>query len=312
MESNKLLDGYKRNKPETDVRQRTSVVKSVAIIIGFSILTFILMMVGHFAIGIMTGVVLVLNGLDLTVLTPFQKMMLNLVVSFGGMALIFMLSAKIYTGKVKSLGFYKGNILKKYFKGFAIGLLMMAASVLICWMTGSMKMVSEVRGQVIGIGALSTVLLVAVGWIVQGATEEIITRGWLMPIVAQKSNVIIAIVVSSSFFGFLHLGNNNVGILPMINLIMFGVFAAFYALDEESLWGVCGIHSAWNWAQGNIFGIAVSGSEFEGGTLTKFLPTGTLEQLSGGPFGIEGGLVCTAILVIGVVVVIKTSKKKLI
>ena len=29
----------------------------------------------------------------------------------------------------------------------------------------------------------------------------------------------------------------------------------------NSIWGICAIHSMWNFAQGNIFGISVSGAK---------------------------------------------------
>ena len=34
---------------------------------------------------------------------------------------------------------------------------------------------------------------------------------------------------------------------------------ALYLLKTDTVWGVAGIHGAWNFAQGNLFGILVSG-----------------------------------------------------
>ena len=38
-----------------------------------------------------------------------------------------------------------------------------------------------------------------------------------------------------------------------INLLLFAVFASFMSFSDGSLWGVCAMHGAWNWAQGNLF-----------------------------------------------------------
>jgi len=45
----------------------------------------------------------------------------------------------------------------------------------------------------------------------------------------------------------------------LANLALYGLFAALYALREGGIWGISAQHTAWNWAQGNIFGLQVSG-----------------------------------------------------
>ena len=57
-------------------------------------------------------------------------------------------------------------------------------------------------------------------WLIQGGTEELITRGWLLPVMAEKSNKIIAIVVSSSLFGLLHMFNSGFTMQSLIDLIL--------------------------------------------------------------------------------------------
>ena len=143
-----------------------------------------------------------------------------------------------------------------------------------------------------------SVLLVALGWVVQGAGEEVVTRGWMLPVLGARTRPWIGIVVVSLFFSLLHGLNPNLSALAMVNLALFGLFAAFYALREGSLWGICALHSVWNWIQGNVFGFEVSGTNAGGGTLFKFVETGP-DWFTGGAFGPEGGLAVSLMLQIG-------------
>ena len=299
----RLIEGLRGEKKKQNIS-----VSSLMIIL-IVLLALALMIVGE----IIGGVVIAVIKLAVpTYMGMTANKILELVFSFGGIALVFILFVRfIQKRKVRTLGFYKENAGKNYIKGFFIGIAMMTISVLICYGTGSMKLVTVARGIEVGMAAIGPVLLILIGWIIQGGTEEIITRGWLLPVIGARYNVILAIVISSSFFGLLHLSNNNIGVLPMINLILFGVFAAVYALREGALWGVMGIHSAWNWAQGNIFGIEVSGNPVVGGTIFKFNNSGS-QFISGGGFGIEGGIACTIVLAIGIFIVYKFMNKEVL
>jgi hypothetical protein len=65
---------------------------------------------------------------------------------------------------------------------------------------------------------------------------------------------------------------------------------------------VFALHAVWNWAQGNLFGFAVSGMEIESGTLVDLMEAGP-DQITGGLFGPEGGLVVTLVLVLSILLV---------
>jgi len=85
--------------------------------------------------------------------------------------------------------------------------------------------------------------------------------------------------------------------------VLVGVFLAFYALREGSLWGICGLHAAWNWAQGSVFGFSVSGTGVPGGSLFNLQTNpAASELLTGGVFGPEASLVVTVVLVGAVLV----------
>jgi membrane protease YdiL (CAAX protease family) len=101
----------------------------------------------------------------------------------------------------------------------------------------------------------------------------------------------------------MHGANAGLSVLALANLALFGLFAGCYALREGGLWGVCAVHSAWNWAQGSLFGFEVSGHAPQWSVLVRLRAQGP-DWLTGGAFGPEGGAAVTAMLVLGLAAVL--------
>lgn len=146
-------------------------------------------------------------------------------------------------------------------------------------------------------------------WILQGTAEEVVARAWLLPQLASRTNLKLAILISSLFFTLLHMGNSGLTPLSLVNLFLFGVAMALYLLKTDTVWGVAGIHGAWNFAQGNLFGILVSGQP-SGTSLMTFLPQGNQDWLSGGSFGIEGSIMTSLVLLLLIVYLANKLKKE--
>lgn len=194
-------------------------------------------------------------------------------------------------------GLERTNIRQKYGRGALIGFLMMVGPVIILWISGQMRLESDPTVWA-GWTAIPGVLIMLVGWLVQGAAEETLTRGFILPVFGTRYGPVWGVIVSSTLFSSMHLFNENINWIAMINLFLFGVFASVYAMSEGGLWGVFAVHSFWNWAQGNLLGLEVSGSSIGGTTLINLIETGP-DWLTGGPFGPEGGLAITIVLVAG-------------
>lgn len=197
-----------------------------------------------------------------------------------------------------SMGFEAQDALRKYTRGFLLGLLMFGGSVAILTLTGSVAFESGDPSKQ-GVAALGGVALVLAGWLVQGAAEEVLIRGWALPVIGARYKPWVGLLVSSLIFALLHGLNPGLSAIALVNLALFGVFAGLYAIREGSLWGICAIHSVWNWVQGNFFGFEVSGTEAGGGTLINLMETGA-DWLTGGLFGPEGGLAVTIILAVSI------------
>ncbi len=61
------------------------------------------------------------------------------------------------------------------------------------------------------------------------------------------------------------------------------------------------MHSIWNFAEGNIYGISISGHKAFSETIFNSKVTGST-FVTGGAFGLEGGIICSIGLIIAGVV----------
>jgi membrane protease YdiL (CAAX protease family) len=130
-----------------------------------------------------------------------------------------------------------------------------------------------------------------------GIGEEIVARGLLFRVVEDGLGTWGALLVSSAFFGLAHIANPNATAWTSIAIaIEAGLLLGMAYAWTRSLWFVMALHAAWNFTQGAILGIPVSGMEVHG--LMAATPKGN-PLLSGGEFGAEGSILtvvlCTVI-----------------
>jgi hypothetical protein len=197
-----------------------------------------------------------------------------------------------------TVGLERKGWLSKYLRGAFLGVLMIAVTVGLSVALGYVDL--EGSGLELGV-AISGSMILLVGWIVQGAAEEILFRGFLFPILGSRYGLVLGVLISSMLFALLHIFNTSLSLLAMFNLLLFGAFAAFYAIKEGGLWGVFAVHSLWNWAQGSLFGMEVSGLPADLDTFFQLKETGP-DWITGGAFGPEGGIVVTIVLVMGLLI----------
>ena len=196
----------------------------------------------------------------------------------------------------------------RFVRGYLIGLAFLASVVGIIWMTGGY--VVEGAGA-FGSAAVGAALLpigvLMLGFIIQGSSEELLFRGWLMQLIASRHGLWIAVIANSVLFALAHAGNiepSNELYVGLANIVLFGLFISLYAAREGSLWGVCGWHAAWNWLLGLGFGLEVSGMKIDSLPLVTDLTAapGAAWWLTGASFGPEASLVTTGVLLLGTLV----------
>lgn len=241
---------------------------------------------------------------------PMENLfILTLIIAFP-LSLLFLLLwvTLVEKRKFRTIGFTKKNFIMKYVKGFGLGFVLMSIVVGILWSFGTLSMAQKINSFLTW-PLISGILLIIPAWAIQSSTEEAISRGWLMHILGAKYTPAIGLFLSSLAFGLLHLFNDSINVIAIINIILVGVFLGLYVIKEGDLWVACGIHTSWNWAQGNIYGFEVSGNNVSIGSLLKFNDLGP-DWITGGNFGPEAGVVSTAVLGIAALFLFLQLKKQ--
>ena len=229
-------------------------------------------------------------------------------IAFGLISsLVFIWVQAIEGREIVTLGFYKESWLAKYVSGLLIGLLMMSSVVFILYIFGFITIETKSL-QPVGIAALLNISIILIGWLIQGATEEIVTRGWLMNVLGARYNIMVGLILSSVFFALIHSENPGINYVAMLNIVLVGILLGLIVINTGSLWVACGIHSAWNFAQGNIFGFQVSGNDVGIGSIVDLNLVGN-EFITGGQFGPEAGLICSFVILALIVIMLFLTKR---
>lgn len=142
--------------------------------------------------------------------------------------------------------------------------------------------------QVTGSNPVSAIVPTFAVAVVAGYVEEVIFRGVLFRIIEESLGTWIALAFTALLFGFVHILNPNATLFSSFAIAMEAgvLLGAAYVLTRR-LWLAVGIHFAWNFTQGGIFGGRMSGITVDG-LLESELSGPTL--LSGGQFGVEASI----------------------
>lgn len=202
----------------------------------------------------------------------------------------------------RALGaWFTRNWLKDLILGLIIGAVSISLAVLIVYLTGSLKFQFNSFQSTEAIR--STLLTTLVIFIFGAAFEEAFFRGYIFQTLSRAKLAWLAIILTSAFFASAHLNNPSANIISAANTALAGVWLGVAYLKTRNLWFPFGVHLTWNWFQGAIYGINVSGLEqLAPAPLlrpTDFGPT----WLTGGFYGIEGGFACTIALVISTLLI---------
>lgn len=143
--------------------------------------------------------------------------------------------------------------------------------------------------------ALATLVMLAV-FIIVGWQEELLARGYQLQNIAEGTNLLWGVLLSSLLFALAHGFNPNMSFLSAAGLFLAGLFLAYAYVRTRRLWLPIGLHIGWNFFEGVVLGFPVSGlSMFR---LVEQSVNGP-EVFTGGAFGPEAGLVLLPALALG-------------
>ncbi|MDR0847445.1 MAG: CPBP family intramembrane metalloprotease [Propionibacteriaceae bacterium] len=193
-----------------------------------------------------------------------------------------------------------GLIPKGWFTGLLYGLGIGAVSIAVVFLTllltGQATVVSVDASRLLSIAVVAELFSVGIFM----SSEEIAFRGYVMTALKTTRNKWVVVLLSSLIFASLHLTTPGIDALTFANVFLVGVLLAYMFVKSGKLWLSIGFHIAWNFLEGDIFGMNVSGNEQAAMFTTKM---GTNELLTGGVAGPEGGIITTIIMVLALVYV---------
>jgi membrane protease YdiL (CAAX protease family) len=183
--------------------------------------------------------------------------------------------------------------------GLALGAILMSAIFVLVWMLGWIEvsnLFAVLAPDDIPFGVAFAGAFIV--FIIIGVTEELMFRGYVLRNcaegmhavgIAPRTAVVGAWLLSSALFGFFHILNPGATPASTINLMLAGMMLGLPMVLTARLGMPIGLHIAWNFVQGNIYGFPVSGNDFSRVTVFETLIRGP-ELWTGGLFGPEAGV----------------------
>ncbi len=262
----------------------------LASFIATAVLSFIGMIVVAFVFGIEPG----------TMITDPQNIIkdlglpANIVISlfgFIGMFLTVWIFRRFIDKKsIKSLGFSFSPFRDDFFMGLILGIILISMGFGILSASGMLSVVDTNVNIVLLIGYVAL-------FVIASFNEEIMIRGYILNNLCDSMNQYIALTISSILFAIMHLFNPNVTILSFINIFLAGILLGIYYIYKRNLWLPIALHFSWNFFQGPVYGFEVSGVDISG-IITQELQGS--DTLTGGPFGFEGSLITTFLMILAI------------
>jgi len=166
--------------------------------------------------------------------------------------------------------------------GLAAGFLLFSAAVGVAALLGIYK--------ITGPGDPSGLVAALVGSaLFPAVSEELVFRGILFRWLEEFGGSWVALLLTSVLFGASHLANPNATWIAAVGIAFeAGVMLGAAYMLTRSLWMPMGIHAAWNFAQGELYDIPVSG------VVDKGLVNAQLSGpplLTGNGFGLEASII---------------------
>lgn len=147
----------------------------------------------------------------------------------------------------------KGNTLKMFAVGIAIGLGMNLACAFIAIVKGDIALTFHSFRPV-------SFLLLFVAVLIQSAAEELICRVFIYQrLLRRYGKPVLAAVANAAFFALIHLGNPGLTFLAVLNIFIYGLLFSAMVVYMDSPWAAMSAHAAWNFCQNILLGLPNSG-----------------------------------------------------
>mgnify|MGYP006291296521 FL=1 len=178
----------------------------------------------------------------------------------------------------------------KFLVGMLLGGFLIVVNVIVLRLSGLISFETGLLAPNLSLDLLEGLLILAG----VSLAEEMVFRGYIQKTIQRTDKNWLAILISALLWTLIHAGNANYAFLPFLNILLAGILLGYLVVKTRSIYIAIGLHITWNYFQGYIFGIQVSGRVQEG---TMYLVEMKNNFFTGGNFGLEGGLANTLVLI---------------
>ena len=266
-------------------------------VLWISLLTFMLIALGEIMSLLFT----------VRIYNPDYSETFNLYFPFWAIWLSFMLAIvlikknRYILDKIK----YKngGNTFKNLLIGFGIGFLMNGTCALTAYLHGDIKLRFDKF-------EFFPILLMFIVVFIQSSAEELACRGFMYQRIAYRYKYPWApTIITAVFFMAIHLGNDHISLMPILDLFMSGLVFGAMILYFDSIWMAMGCHTTWNFTQNILLGLPNSGSvsSYSIFVLDRNSARGSFAYDVG--FGLEGSIMSIVVQVISLALMIYVYRK---
>jgi uncharacterized protein len=186
-------------------------------------------------------------------------------------------------------------------KGTLIGIFIVGLGATAIAIFGTLGLSVTVTPRAFGRLGLELIILLAAA-----LAEEVSFRGYPFQRMVDAIGAVPAVIVVSGLFGAVHWANPSSSTWSIINTAVVGVLLCVAYLRTRALWVPWGIHFGWNFGLGVLFGLPVSGLK-EFAVIVHGKASGPA-WLTGGAYGIEASITGTAVMLIGLVLVVVLTR----
>ena len=266
-------------------------------VLWISLLTFMLIALGEIMSLLFT----------VRIYNPDYSETFNLYFPFWAIWLSFMLAIvlikknRYILDKIK----YKngGNTFKNLLIGFGIGFLMNGTCALTAYLHGDIKLRFDKF-------EFFPILLMFIVVFIQSSAEELACRGFMYQRIAYRyKHPWAPTIITAVFFMAIHLGNDHISLMPILDLFMSGLVFGAMILYFDSIWMAMGCHTTWNFTQNILLGLPNSGSvsSYSIFVLDRNSARGSFAYDVG--FGLEGSIMSIVVQVISLALIIYVYRK---
>lgn len=260
------------------------------------------------------GLVILLHfamGKNMLVGDVFDDRTITLIIYYGYIVVIAVVLAywKLVEKKpLSAMGLTKH--IGSYFAGAIAGILMVIAAAAAIVLTGNI----EYHGVLENVDYQGILLFVG-GFVIQGAMEEILCRGFLMHALREKTSLTVAVAASTIMFILPHwsslfAGKTIYGVIGVMNTGLVSILFSLLTMRYQNIWAACGFHSFWNAILYSVLGLNLSGKEESAAAIFNLRSVGETIW-NGGAYGIEASAITTVILALAAALLWHTQKKSL-